>query len=58
VNDIVWLERFTSSTALCIEDLQKFLERIRVRRVAQESALPAHVHKAFILELIQVMGKR
>jgi hypothetical protein len=58
VNDVVWLERFTSSTALCIEELQKFLERIRVGRVAQESAFPAHFHKTFILELIQMMGKR
>jgi hypothetical protein len=58
VDDVVWLERFTSSAALCIEELQKFLERIRVGRVAQESALPAHFNKAFILELIQMMGER
>ena len=54
----MWLKRFTSSATLGIEELQKFLERIRVGRVAQEGALPAHFDKAFILELIQMMGER
>jgi hypothetical protein len=58
VNDVVWLKRFTSSATLGIEELQKFLERIRIGRVAQESAFPAHFDKAFILELIQMMGER
>jgi hypothetical protein len=57
VNDVLRPDCFASGAALRVQKLQQFLQRVRVGRVAQESALPDYLHKAFILEFVQVMGK-
>jgi hypothetical protein len=52
VNDILWFESFASSAALCVEELQEFLQRIGIGGVPQEGALPGYLDKALIPKLV------
>jgi hypothetical protein len=49
LDDILRFNRFVSSAAFGIEELQKLLERFRVGRVPQKGTFAAHVHQLFVL---------
>src|SRR5216683_2710599 len=52
------LQRLVPRAAFRVQELQKFLQRFRVRRVAQERTLSLHVHEPFILQLVEMMRQR
>src|SRR5580692_6330282 len=54
-NDLFRLHRFIASAALGIEELEHFLECIRICRVAQESAFPVNMDKVLRFQLIEMM---
>jgi hypothetical protein len=58
LNDSLRLEGIVSGTALGIKELQQLLQGLRICGVTQERALPAYKHQAFVLELVEVVGKR
>ena len=58
LNDVLGFDRLVAGAALGVKELQQFLQRFGVGRVAQERALAAHIHQVFVFQLVQVMRKR
>jgi hypothetical protein len=58
LNDVTRLYSLIPSAAFRVKELQQFLQRVSVRRIAQERALALDLHKSFILKFVQVMGQR
>src|SRR5436305_4150384 len=57
LNDLVSLDSLRPGAAFREEKCQQVLQRIGVRRVAQETALAFHGDNALVLQLVQMMRK-
>src|SRR5512136_819300 len=54
-NNALRFHHFVAGAALGVQKTQQLGQRLGVRRVAQESAFPPHLHQFLILQLVQMV---
>src|SRR6476661_900563 len=57
-NNFLWLDSLVPRAALGIEKAEQFLQGFRIRRIPEERPFPLHAYEVFVLQLVQMMGKR